>query len=44
MDFVYRQGDKMTIAGHPAKDGAAAIHVTGIRLANGKELKLYSGN
>jgi hypothetical protein len=31
--------DQLTIAGHPAKNGAPAIHVTGIR-AHGKELKL----
>jgi len=30
-------GDKLTIAGHPSKTGALAIHVSSI-LANGKEL------
>jgi hypothetical protein len=39
-----QSGDKLTIAGHPAKNGVPAIHVTSIRLANGKELKLYNGN
>ena len=36
-------GDKLEIAGNPARDGAPAIHVSSIR-ANGKELKLYNGN
>jgi len=36
-------GDKLTIAGHPAKNGSLAIHVTSIQ-ADGKELKLYNGN
>ena len=31
-------GDKLTIAGHPAKNGALAIHITSIR-ANGNEFK-----
>ena len=31
-------GDKLTIAGHPAKNGTLAIHITSIR-ANGKEIK-----
>jgi hypothetical protein len=36
-------GDKLTIAGHPAKNGALSIHVTSIQ-SDGKELKLYNGN
>lgn len=32
-------GDKLTITGHTAKNGALAIHVSGIR-QNGKDLKL----
>ena len=36
-------GDKLTIAGHPAKNGAPSIHLTSIK-ADGKELKLYNGN
>lgn len=36
-------GDKLAIAGHPAKNGSLALHVTAIK-ANGKELKLYQGN
>jgi hypothetical protein len=33
-------GDEITITGHPSKDHGPAIHVSGIRLANGQELKL----
>jgi len=36
-------GDKITISGHPAKNAVPAIHVTGLHLASGKELKLYNG-
>jgi hypothetical protein len=36
-------GDKLAIAGNPAKNGALAIHVSSIA-ANGKELTLYNGN
>jgi hypothetical protein len=32
-------GDKLTITGHPARNGVLAIHISKIRLANG-ELKL----
>jgi hypothetical protein len=32
-------GDKLTITGHPARNGVLALHVTKIRLSNG-ELKL----
>jgi uncharacterized protein DUF6152 len=32
-------GEKLTLIGHPAKDGTRAIHVTKIRMANG-EMKL----
>jgi hypothetical protein len=33
-------GDELTIAGHPAKNGSLALHVTSIQTV-GKELKLY---
>jgi hypothetical protein len=36
-------GDKISVAGNPAKNGAPSIHLTSIHLANGKELKLYNG-
>lgn len=36
-------GDKISVAGNPAKNGASSIHLTSIHLANGKELKLYNG-
>lgn len=36
-------GDRITVTGHAAKNGSRAIHVLGIRLANGQELKLYNG-
>lgn len=32
-------GDKLTVTGHTARNGALAIHVTGLR-QNGKDLKL----
>jgi hypothetical protein len=32
-------GEKLTLTGHPAKDGTRAIHVTKIRMSNG-EMKL----
>ncbi|HWE51721.1 MAG TPA: DUF6152 family protein [Bryobacteraceae bacterium] len=32
-------GDKLTISGHPSKDGSPAIHVSKI-ITNGKELQL----
>jgi hypothetical protein len=35
-----KTGDKITIAGHPAKNSAPAMHVTRIRLADGRELNL----
>jgi hypothetical protein len=38
-----QMGDKITITGHPSKDGAPAIHVMKIRLASGKELPIYNG-
>ncbi len=37
-------GEKMSITGHPSKDGGPALHVTGIRLANGQQLKIAYGN
>lgn len=36
-------GDEVTIRGNPAKDGGPAMHVSGIRLANGKELMVPGG-
>jgi hypothetical protein len=33
-------GAKLTISGHPSKDGSLSIHVSRIVLDNGKELKL----
>jgi Family of unknown function (DUF6152) len=36
-------GDKITIAGNPAKNSSLAIHVTRIRLPNGQELKIADG-
>ena len=36
-------GDSITIAGNPAKNNAPAIHVTRIRLANGREFKINDG-
>ncbi len=36
-------GDKITITGHPAKNGVPALHVSSITLANGQEVKLYGG-
>jgi hypothetical protein len=36
-------GDKLTITGHPAKNGALSIHVTSIQ-SDGKEPKHYNGN
>ncbi len=37
-------GDQITIAGYRAKNGAPSLWVTRIVLANGRELKLDSGN
>ena len=37
-------GDELAITGYRAKNGAPSIWVTKIRLANGEELKLDSGN
>jgi hypothetical protein len=37
-------GMKLTIAGHPAKSGAPAIHVTSIKLADGKVLPVPDSN
>jgi hypothetical protein len=37
-------GTKVTIGGHPAKNGAPAIHVTSIRLADGKVLPVPESN
>jgi hypothetical protein len=37
-------GDELTITGYRAKNGAPSLWVTKIRLANGHELKLESGN
>ena len=36
-------GAKITITGHPSKNGAPALHVSSIVLATGKEMKLYGG-
>jgi hypothetical protein len=36
-------GEKLTLTGHPSKDGSRAIHVTKIRTSKG-ELKLGAGN
>lgn len=36
-------GDRITIAGNPAKNSSLAIHVTRIRLPNGQELKIADG-
>jgi hypothetical protein len=35
---------EITLTGYPARNGAHALRVTRIVLANGKELKLVSGN
>jgi hypothetical protein len=35
-------GEKLTITGHPSRNGALAIHVTSILLSNGREFKLDS--
>ena len=37
-------GDELAITGYRAKNGAPSLWVTKIRLANGQELKLDSGN
>ena len=37
-------GTKLTVGGHPAKSGAPAIHVTSIRLADGKVLPVPESN
>jgi hypothetical protein len=36
-------GDKISISGHPARNGARAVHATRIRLPNGQEFKLGDG-
>ena len=36
-------GDKMSITGHPAKDGGPELHVTAIHMADGRELKIAYG-
>lgn len=38
-----KAGDEITVSGHPAKNGAPAMHVTRIRLSSGQELQLYNG-
>ncbi len=35
--------DKITITGHPARNGGPAMYVTRIRLADGQELKIQKG-
>jgi len=37
-------GDELAITGYRAKNGAPSLWVTKIRLANGQEFKLNSGN
>jgi hypothetical protein len=37
-------GDKIAMTGHPAKNRGPAMHVSGIRLANGKDLIVPAGN
>jgi hypothetical protein len=37
-------GMKLTIGGHPAKSGAPAVHVTSIKLADGKTLPVPESN
>ena len=34
--FTLEAGDGLTLTGHPAKDGALAIHVIKIRMSNGE--------
>lgn len=36
-------GDKIVIRGHPGKDGVRAVHVTLIRLQDGREFKINDG-
>ncbi len=36
-------GDKMSITGHPARDGGPELYVTGIRLADGRQLQIARG-
>ena len=37
-------GDKLTISGHPSKNGGPAMHVSGIRLASCKDLIVPESN
>jgi hypothetical protein len=37
-------GEKFTITGHPAKDHGPELHVTGIRMADGRQLRIAYGN
>jgi len=43
-ETTVQAGDELAITGYRAKNGAPSIWVTKIRLANGEELKLDSGN